>query len=55
MSKIRCFKCNGSGEITNIDPLSAVFSLGITALIDLGNPDKCNACNGKGYLEEDEE
>jgi hypothetical protein len=54
MSKIRCFKCDGKGKIVDIDPLVAVFSLGISALIDLGNPDKCNACNGTGYLENED-
>ena len=54
MSKIRCFKCNGKGEIVNIDPLMAVFSFGLTALMDAGNPDKCTACDGKGYLIDEE-
>lgn len=55
MSKIKCFKCDGKGEIIHIDPLTAVFSFGITALIDAGDPDTCSACDGLGYLENSDE
>ncbi len=53
MSKIKCFKCKGKGYIRGkIDPLFAVLSFGLTALMDKSDIDKCNACNGTGYLDE---
>lgn len=55
MSKIKCFKCDGKGEIIRIDPLLAVVSFGLTALMDAGDPDPCNACDGTGYLENSDE
>jgi|GEM_PF-6852631 len=48
--KIRCFKCKGKGEIVTIDPFLAVFTLGMTALIEAGNPDRCSTCKGKGWI-----
>jgi DnaJ-class molecular chaperone len=47
---IKCFKCGGKGEKIHIDPLLAVVTLGLTALIDAGNPDRCSACKGNGYI-----
>lgn len=48
---IRCFKCDGKGKIKDgIDWLPAVFTFGMTALIDASSYHRCDACNGKGYL-----
>ena len=53
MSKVRCFKCNGKGVIYDVDPLLGLVTLGLTALMQLGDPDECDACDGKGYLEDE--
>lgn len=55
MSKIRCFKCNGKGVLHDVDLFPAVFTFGLTALIQLSDPDDCDACDGKGYLLDNEE
>lgn len=54
MSKIRCFKCDGKGVLHDIDLLPAVFTLGITALIQASDPDRCDACDGTGYLKDED-
>lgn len=50
--KVVCPVCKGSGKRYEINWLSAVFSGGLTALMDLSNPDPCPCCGGRGYIEE---
>jgi hypothetical protein len=52
MSKIKCFKCKGKGYLNPVNLVSAVFSFGITALMDKSDHTICDACIGTGYLEE---
>lgn len=47
--KIKCFRCGGSGTTREVDPFLAVFTLGITALIDLAG-EECDACDGEGWI-----
>lgn len=50
---IRCFKCKGRGYVRGkVDWLSAVFTLGMTALVDASERPTCDACQGRGYLED---
>jgi ribosomal protein S27AE len=46
----RCPRCEGSGFIRGaIDPLAALFTLGLTALVDL-KPRTCPVCDGDGFI-----
>jgi hypothetical protein len=54
MSKIRCFKCKGKGEVWSFASKFAVgFSLGLLIPLAVVLKDECSACGGKGYLEAD--
>ena len=46
-----CPYCKGKGEIIKIDCLDAVFTMGLTALMDLSEPKVCPVCKGKGVIE----
>lgn len=47
----RCFRCKGKGFIRGrVDLLPAVFTFGITALIDKSETRRCPACLGRGYV-----
>lgn len=53
MTKIRCFKCKGKGWVRGkADLACAVFTLGISALVDKSEHATCSACHGSGYLED---
>ena len=45
-----CPCCKGKGEIIKIDWLDAVFTMGLTALMDLSEPKECPVCKGKGVI-----
>ncbi len=47
--KQTCKKCKGTGKEINIDPVLAVCSFGMTAILDITIPDDCPHCNGFGY------
>ena len=51
MTIVICPKCKGKGEVVQIKWLSAIMTLGITALSDLSFPDMCPVCNGKGIVD----
>lgn len=50
MTASKCPKCNGKGYYTRVDWLLAVFSLGMTALMDKSNRIKCGTCAGTGVV-----
>lgn len=45
-----CPRCKGRGEKANVDAGIAIFTLGISAVIDLAFPERCRVCDGKGWL-----
>lgn len=52
----KCYKCKGKGYIMDWDWFIGICTFGLTLLAqasDKGHNSKtCDACNGKGYLEE---
>jgi hypothetical protein len=46
-----CPACKGAGEQIRIDWPLAIFTFGMTALLDLAFPERCKPCRGKGWLE----
>lgn len=51
MGKIKCFKCNGKGRTgISVSPLAGLLTGGLAFLAD--SDEVCDACDGKGYLEE---
>lgn len=51
---IRCYKCKGKGYVRGkVDLFMAVFTVGMSALMDKSETSKCTACDGKGYLKDE--
>lgn len=48
--RIKCTTCHGRGERAKINWGLAAVTLGIGIIIDLGMPETCKVCDGKGYL-----
>lgn len=48
---VKCFRCKRKGRVRyRATLLLAVFSLGISALLDKSETYRCPACHGKGYI-----
>lgn len=48
--------CKGKGYIRGeINLFLGVITLGLTALMDLSQTERCHSCYGLGYLEQDHE
>ncbi len=46
-----CPKCRGTGEVAEVtDWFSAVFTFGLTALVEKSWPVKCKVCRGLGRI-----
>ncbi len=49
--RVACPHCKGKGDVPGqVDWFLAVFTMGVTALMDLSNRDDCKVCGGKGYV-----
>lgn len=48
--RIKCKACDGRGERAKINWGLAVITLGVGIILDLGMPDDCKVCGGRGYL-----